>query len=173
MKQIDALCTRLLQACAVAALAATICAAQTPAADHNKQQTGAPQQQGSTTGASGAEKSAADKPGAVEEELAKTPVGKTVAKFFAALNSGDLKTMRAFHEATGGDPENAEKDFGFYERSGGVKLHSLTSADKGNLVVLVQTKKDSRWLNFNFTVDTQEPHGISSIGVRPASAPAN
>ncbi|HEV2800806.1 MAG TPA: hypothetical protein VGW12_09935 [Pyrinomonadaceae bacterium] len=166
MKQIDALCKRLLQACAMAALAVSISAAQTPAG--NNQQTGAKP----SAGAPGAEKSS-DKRTAVEEELAKTPVGKTVSKFFAALNSGDIKTMRAFHEAAGGDVDNAEKDFGFYERTGGVKLHSLTSADKGNLVLLVQAKKDERWISFNFTVDTQEPYSISSINVRPASAPAN
>jgi hypothetical protein len=168
MKQPNALFKRMLLACVVSLCAASVCGAQqTPAAD-NKPQTGASEKSAAT----GKEK-AAEKPSALEEELSKTPAGKTVAKFFAAFNSGDLKTMRAFHESVGGDPENAEKDSEFYERTGGVKLHSLTSATKDKFDVLVQTKKDARWITFVFTLDTQEPYGINSINVRPASPPAN
>ncbi len=163
MKQINLFCKRLLLACAVAALTAAVCAAQTPAGN----------QKPDATDKAPAQEKTADKPSAAEEELAKTPAGKVVAKFFAAFNSGDIKTMRAFHESTGGDTENADKDFEFYERTGGLKLHSVTSAEKDKISVLVQTKKDARWINFNFTLDAQEPHGINSISVRPGTPPAN
>ncbi|HEY0083271.1 MAG TPA: hypothetical protein VGB61_10805, partial [Pyrinomonadaceae bacterium] len=95
MKQLNALFTHFLLACAVCICAAAVCAAQAPAAD--KQQPGG-------TGNAPAKESSADKPSALDEELSKTPGGRTVAKFLAAFNSGDLKTMRAFHESTGGDP---------------------------------------------------------------------
>jgi hypothetical protein len=166
MNQLTSLCTRLSLAFAVVLFAAGVCAAQTPAADA----------QGKT------EKSAPapdkDKPAAtastLDEELAKTPAGKTVAKFFAAFNSGDLKQMRAFHESTGGDVENADKDLEFYERTGGLKLHSLSPRDtKDKIAVLVQTKKDARWITFEFTVGTDAPYPIISIGARPAQPPAN
>jgi hypothetical protein len=167
MKQINALFKRLLLAFIVSALAASICgAAQTPA--DNKQQTGASEK----TAAPGKEK-AAEKTSALDEELSKTPAGKTVAKFFAAFNSGDLKTMRAFHESFGDDPENAEKDSEFYERTGGLKPHSLSRSTKDIFEVLVQTKKDARWMTFVFTLDTQEPYGINTISVSPAAPPAN
>jgi hypothetical protein len=164
MNQLKALCKRLSLAFAVALFAATACLAQTPA-------TGNPQ---STTGKDAPaatpdkDKSATTTP---EEELAKTPAGKTVAKFFAAFNSGDLKTMRAFHESFGGDVENADKDMEFFERTGGLKLHSLTRATKDQITVLAQTKKDSRWVSFAFTLGTQEPYPIVSIDVQRATAP--
>ncbi|HEX8129032.1 MAG TPA: hypothetical protein VF527_08030 [Pyrinomonadaceae bacterium] len=165
MKHFNALFKHLLLACAVCALAASVCGAQTPA--NNSGQTGTSEK----TAAPAAAEKPADKTSPVEEELSKTPTGKTVAKFFAAFNSGDLKTMRAFHESTGGDPENADKDFDFYERTGGLKPHSLTSSATDKIAVLVQAKKDERWITFHFTVDTKEPHGITSISVRPATAP--
>jgi hypothetical protein len=167
MKQINALCRRLLLACAVCVFAASVCGAQTAPAD-NKRQPDANEK----TNAPDREK-AADKLTPLEEELSKTPAGKTVARFFAAFNSGDLKAMRAFHESTGGNPENADKDFDFYEQTGGLKPHSLTSATGDKFVVLAQTKKDARWIAFQFTIEPQEPHGIMSINVRPAAAPSN
>ncbi|HZG51035.1 MAG TPA: hypothetical protein VEZ40_02765 [Pyrinomonadaceae bacterium] len=157
MKRINLLCKRLLLACAVSMFAASVCGAQTPP-DHKA----APDKE-----------RAADKSSALDEELSKTPAGRTVAKFFAAFNSGDLKTMRAFHESFGGDPENAEKDLEVYEQTGGLKPHSLTSAAKDKIAVLVQTKKDARWLAFQFTLNTQEPYNINDLNLRPASPPAN
>ena len=174
MKQINALCKRLLLACAVSVFAASVCAAQAAPADNNKrppaanEKTAAPDREKATD-----KEKAADKPTPLEEELSKTPAGKTVARFFAAFNSGDLKAMRAFHESTGGDPENADKDFDFYGQTGGLKPHSLTSATGDKFVVLVQTKKDARWIAFQFTLEAQEPHGITTINVRPAAAPSN
>jgi hypothetical protein len=166
MKQINVLFTRLLLACVVCVCAASVCGAQTPA--NNSPQAGA-----SETNAAPAKEKTADKTSPLDEELAKTPAGKTVAKFFAAFNSGDLKAMRAFHESTGGDPQNAEKDFSFYEQTGGLKPHSLSSSATDKIAVLVQAKKDARWITFHFTLDTQEPYGINSINVRPAKPPAN
>ncbi|HEY9401263.1 MAG TPA: hypothetical protein VIQ24_01125 [Pyrinomonadaceae bacterium] len=160
MKQINVLFKRLLLACAVYAFAASVCVAQT--SPEQSRQPGAP-----------AGEKAADKTSPLDEELSKTPTGKTVAKFLAAFNSGDLKTMRAFHESFGGDQENADKDLEFYERTGGLKPHSLTTPAKDKIHVLAQTKKDARWITFQFTLDTQEPYGINSISVRPGSPPAN
>ena len=173
MKQINALffTRRLLLACVVSVLVACVSgAAQTPSG--NAQQPGASANTGANADANAGEKPS-DKPSALDDELSKTPAGKTVAKFFAAFNSGDIKAMRAFHESTGGNPENADKDFEFYERTGGLKPHRLSSADKEKLSVLVQTKKDARWLTFNFTVSAAEPYGIESIHVSPAAPPAN
>ena len=165
MNQLKALCKRLSLAFAIALFAAAACLAQTPA-------TGNPQ---STTGkdapAATPDKDKSATTTTLDEELAKTPAGKTIAKFFAAFNSGDLKTMRAFHESFGGDVENADKDMEFFERTGGLKLHSLTRAPKDQISMLVQTKKDSRWVSFTFTIGTQEPYPIVSIDVQPATAP--
>ena len=165
MKQINVLFGRLLLSCAVCAFAASVCAAQT-----SPDQTRQPAAPGQETPA---KEKAADKTSPLDEELSKTPAGKTVAKFLAAFNSGDLKTMRAFHESFGGDLENADKDLEFYERTGGLKPHSLTRLAKDQIHVLAQTKKDERWITFQFTLEGQEPYGINSISVRPGTPPAN
>lgn len=173
MNQLNALFRRLLLASIVGLFASTVCLAQTPAADTK------PQGKTEKTPAAAPEK---DKPAStatttaspLDEELARTPAGKTVAKFFAAFNSGDIKQMRAFHESTGGNVENADKDFEFYERTGGLKLHSLSPREeKDKIAVLLQTKKDGRWITFEFTVGTEAPYGINSISASPAKAPAN
>jgi hypothetical protein len=164
MKQINAFFRRFLLACACAALAAVACGAQTPG--DKDRQPGASENKA----APGKEKADAQS-SAVEEELSKTPGGKTVARFLAAFNSGDLKVMRAFHESSGGDLENAEQDKQFYDRTGGLKPHSLTSSTKDRIALLAQTKKDNRWIMFEFTLDAQEPYGISTINVSPAAAP--
>ena len=164
MNKIYAPCKRLLHVFALALFAASVCAAQTPAANNNTQGANA------KPAAPAQEKSAAAS--TLDEELSKTPGGKTVAKFLAALNSGEIKTMRTFHESFGGNPENAEKDMDFYEQSGGVKLHSLTSSAKNKINLLAQTKKDARWVTLMFTVSEDEPHGIRGISIRPASDPA-
>jgi hypothetical protein len=157
MNQLKALCKRLSLAFALALFTSAVCAAQTPAAAPDKDKPAA-----ATTAS------------ALDEELAKTPAGKTVAKFFAAFNSGDIKQMRAFHESTRGNVENADKDLEMYERTGGLKLHNLSPrATKDKVAVLVQTKKDARWLTFEFTVGTEDPYPITSIGARPSEAPAN
>ncbi|HEV7906296.1 MAG TPA: hypothetical protein VGO96_20820 [Pyrinomonadaceae bacterium] len=173
MNQLKAFCTRLSFALAVGLFAAAACAAQTPVAGaQSKTDKSAP------AVAAAASTPDKDKPASsastLEEELAKTPAGKTVAKFFAAFNSGDLKQMRAFHESTGGDLENADKDLEFYEQTGGLKLHSLSPRPtKDKIALLVQTKKDARWLTFEFTVGTDAPYPINSISARPAQPPAN
>lgn len=158
MNKIYAPFKRLLLVFALGLFAASVCAAQkTPDANAKP---AAPAQEKSASAST------------LDEELAKTPAGKTVAKFLTALHSGDIKTMRAFHESFGGDVENAEKDMDFYEQTGGLKLHSLTSLTKNKINLLAQTKKDARWLTIMFTVSEDEPHGIQGISIRPASDPA-
>jgi len=100
--------------------------------------------------------------------LPKTPAASTFEKFIRAFNTGSLETLRRFHQEHGGDPENAQQDIGFYEQSGGLKPHSVTKSSDYEIDVLVQTKKDGRWLNFGMGVATMPPHGIKDIQARPA-----
>ena len=103
--------------------------------------------------------------------LPKTPAASTFEKFIRAFNTGNLETLRRFHQEHGGDPENAQQDIGFYEQSGGLKPHSVTKSSDYEIQVLVQTKKDGRWLNFGMGVATTPPHGINNIQAQPAEAP--
>ncbi len=105
-------------------------------------------------------------------KLPDTPAGKTLAAFIKAFNTGDLETLKRFHRERGGDEENAQQDIGFYQQSGGLKLHSVTRSDQFEIEVLTQTKKDERWMSFGIGVEPQPPHGITDIRVRPSAAPS-
>src|SRR5262245_37703929 len=104
-------------------------------------------------------------------KLPDTPAGKTLGEFIKAFNTGDLETLKRFHKDRGGDEENARQDFGFYQQSGGLKIHSVTRSDQFEIEVLVQTKKEERWMSFTIGVEPGAPHGIADVRVRPASAP--
>ncbi len=113
-------------------------------------------------------------PAAAEDKslaLPDTPAGRTLGKFIRAFNTGDLATLRRFHEEHGSDPENAQQDVGFYEQSGGLKLHSVISSSEHAIEVLVQSQKDESWLSFAISIAAQPPHGITDIRVRPTAAP--
>lgn len=119
-------------------------------------------------------KSPAAQPAATETinlTLPQTPAASTFEKFIRAFNTGMLETLRRFHQEHGGNPENAQQDLGFYEQSGGLKPHSVTQSSDYAIQVLVQTKKDGRWLNFGMSVAETPPYGITDIQARPAEAP--
>ncbi len=113
----------------------------------------------------------AQKPADEAVKFPDTPAGKTVAEFFAAFNSGNVETMKKFHQTHGGPEDNAEKDKEMFDKTGGLKVHSIKRAEKTEIEVLVQTKNDSRWLSFSFNVSGEAPHAIEGIRVQPTSAP--
>jgi hypothetical protein len=103
--------------------------------------------------------------------LPKTAAAKTLREFIRAFNTGDLTTLRRFHEEHGGDQENAQQDIDFYAQSGGLKLHRVINSSEHAIEVLVQSKKDESWLSFAISVDARPPNGITDIRVRPTEAP--
>jgi CubicO group peptidase (beta-lactamase class C family) len=107
-----------------------------------------------------------------EIKLPDTPAGRALGKFIAAFNTGKLETMKQFHKESGGDEGNAEQDLGFYQQSGGLKLHSIVNSSNYQISALAQAKKDDRWLNFSIGVEPSAPHAITDIRVQPAAAPA-
>ncbi|MBP6820436.1 MAG: serine hydrolase [Acidobacteria bacterium] len=106
-----------------------------------------------------------------ELTLPDTPAGKALGKFIKSLNSGNLATMKQFHKETGGDEGNAEQDFGFYQQSGGLTLHSVAKSSDYEITVLAQAKKDGRWLSFGIAVEQQAPHAVTDLRVQPTEAP--
>src|SRR5262249_20672001 len=104
-------------------------------------------------------------------KLPDTPAGKTLGEFIRAFNTGDLGTLRRFHKDRGGDEENARQDIEFYQQTGGLKLHRVTRSDQFEIEVLVQTKKEERWMSLAIGVEPATPHGIADIRVRPATGP--
>jgi hypothetical protein len=104
-------------------------------------------------------------------ELPSTAAGRTLRQFLAAFNTGDLATLERFHREHGGAPDNARQDMGLFRQTGGLNVHKVVRSSDFEIEVLVQAKKDERWLGFSVTVDPQEPYGISNIRARPAAKP--
>lgn len=104
-------------------------------------------------------------------ELPNTPVGKTLGKFLAALNSGDLALMKKFHQETGGDVENADQDLGLFQQTGGLNARSVVRSTDSEIEILAQGKGDGRWLSFTIIVEPKPPHSVAEIRLHPASAP--
>lgn len=98
-----------------------------------------------------------------------TVAGKTFKAFLEAFNSGDINKMKAFHRDRGGDEENAEKDMGFYQQSGGLKVTSVSSSEELAITVVAETKNEGMKVSFHMAVDSQAPHAIQEIRVQPAS----
>lgn len=96
-----------------------------------------------------------------------TTAGKTFTAFLEALNSGDINKMKAFHRDRGGSEENAEKDLGFYQQSGGLNVVSVAASEEYEITVIAETKKEGMKVRFNMTVDSAAPHGIMGIRVQP------
>ena len=100
-----------------------------------------------------------------------TPAGKALGEFIRAFNTGDLETLKRFHRERGGDEENARQDIGFYQESGGLRIHSVTRSAQFEIEVLAQMKKGERWVSFAIGVGPQAPYEIADIRISPASAP--
>lgn len=113
----------------------------------------------------------ATKPAEEPVKFPDTPAGKTVAEFFKAFNSGRVETMKKFHQDHGGNVENAEKDKDAYDQTGGLKVHSITRAEKAEIELLVQTKNGGTWLSFVIGIGQEAPYAITSIHAQPTSAP--
>lgn len=104
-------------------------------------------------------------------KLPDTPAGKTFGAFLVALNSGNLETMRRFHSERKDNVDNAGQDMEFYNRSGGLTLHSVKQSSDYEIETLVQTKKDGRWLTFKMEVESVAPYPAIILDVQPAEAP--
>jgi hypothetical protein len=103
-----------------------------------------------------------------EVKLPDTPAAKTFAAFLKALNSGDVEIMKKFHKEYAGNLENAQKDWDFYQESGGIKLVSISKSSDYTLELVIETKSDSTKLSFAIVVSKNAPHAIESIQIHPA-----
>jgi hypothetical protein len=104
-------------------------------------------------------------------ELPKTPAGEALRAFLLALNSGDIGRMRLFHRAQGRPLQNARRDLDFFQQYGGIKSHSILSTSDYRLEVLVQRKKDDKWLKLTMETETDAPHHARNFGFNPAEPP--
>lgn len=105
-----------------------------------------------------------------ESDLQKVPQGKTILDFISALNSGDIAKMREFQRSHGGNENNADRDLGFYQETGGLKLHSVV-INGNSFTVLAQTQKIGDWMKLEFVLGTEAPYPLKGLRISPAPAP--
>lgn len=99
--------------------------------------------------------------------LPATPVGKAVALFVKALNSGSRTELEKFHTDRGGDAENAGPDLEFAEQSGGIDLLRVLTATDHRIEIEAKTRKTARAVVLLFAVEPTPPHAVADVGVRP------
>ncbi len=99
--------------------------------------------------------------------LPETPVGKAVALFVKALNSGSRAELEKFHTDRGGDAENAGPDLEFAEQSGGIDLARVITATDHRIEIEAKTRKTARAVVLLFAVEPTPPHAVADVGVRP------
>lgn len=109
----------------------------------------------------------------VAAELKKVPAGQTVLDFIEAINSGELEKMRDFHRAHGGQTGLAEQDLQFAHASGGVIPEKVLSISETGIELLVQAKKDQRWMVISFEIENRPPYALNGLDIRPGSPPGN
>jgi hypothetical protein len=103
--------------------------------------------------------------------LPDTPAGKTLGSFLEAFNTGDREKLLRFHREHDGDAGNVDEDIAFFQKTGGLKLHSIRRSEKLEIEVLTRSLTDGRWLNLSMEVQASPPHGILDIRVQPGTAP--
>jgi CubicO group peptidase (beta-lactamase class C family) len=104
-----------------------------------------------------------------------TEAGRRFSAWLQALNSGDLKNLKAFHTASGaGDrvDRRAQQDFGFYRQTRGLQLRKVVQSSEHEIVALVQAELTEAWFQASITVAAQPPHPVSSISIRRATNPS-
>jgi CubicO group peptidase (beta-lactamase class C family) len=104
-----------------------------------------------------------------------TEAGRRLSGWLQAINSGDLKSIKAFHTASGaGDrvERRAQQDFGFYQQTRGLQLRKVVQSSEHEIAALVQASLTEAWFQASIAVAAEPPHAVTSIGIRRASNPS-
>jgi CubicO group peptidase (beta-lactamase class C family) len=104
-----------------------------------------------------------------------TPAGRQMSGWLKAFNSGDPKSIKAFH-ASSAAPDRvdrrAQQDSGFYRRTRGLELRKVEQSSEHEIVALLQAKLTEAWYRVSISVAAEPPHVIASVSVRGASNPS-
>src|SRR5262245_28837852 len=126
-------------------------------------------------GASAPAKVAQGSPDGATVKVPDTEAGRRFSAWLQAINSGDLKSLKAFHTASGaGDraERRAQQDVGFYQQTRGLQVRKLVQSSEHEIAALVQSNLTEAWFQASLAVAEQPPHAVTSIGIRRASNPS-
>jgi CubicO group peptidase (beta-lactamase class C family) len=104
-----------------------------------------------------------------------TEAGRRLSAWLQAFNTGDLKTIKAFHTASGAADRvdrRAQQDVGFYRQTRGLQLRQIVQSSDHEIAALVQANLTESWFQASIAVAAQPPHAVASMGIRRASNPS-
>jgi len=101
------------------------------------------------------------------------PVGQKFAAWVAAINSADGGRIDGVWSGSKDAEQRVSMDLAVAERSGGFDLHRVEDATATEMVAVVKAKRTERWHCLLFNVETDPPHAIRTIALRPTSAPSD
>lgn len=112
--------------------------------------------------------------------LPDTPVGKLLAGWLSAFNSGNRDTLREFIAANFAPPPNStlpvegitNRQFGMFMGSQGFVLRAVSAATADRISVVVETKRSGYWMQIGMGVTAEAPHRILGMSFRNIAAPA-
>jgi hypothetical protein len=108
----------------------------------------------------------------VQSVASSDPVGAQFEAWLAGINSADRERMETVWSGAKDAALGVSMDMEFAERSGGVVLHHVEEATDSQMLAVVRAKRTGRWLCLTFDVDSDPPHAIQSVLVRPTAEPS-
>jgi hypothetical protein len=100
-------------------------------------------------------------------------VGQKFEAWVAALNSADATRIGAVWNGAKDGEFRASMDRTLTERSGGFELFRVEDATETEMLAVVRSRRTERWSCLLFSIESDPPHAIQAISLRPTSAPSD
>ncbi len=104
-----------------------------------------------------------------------TPPGQQMTKWLKAFNSGDDKTVRAFHAESGAGERlerRTRQDVSFYKQTRGLEVKQIEASTDDEIIAVVQAKLTESWYRVSIKVSSEPSHNVTGLSVRGASNPS-
>lgn len=114
-----------------------------------------------------------------ETSIPNTPAGQQLSAFLNAINSGDINTIRnfiteRFDESAPGRRAGGNLGQGLYyiyHDTGGLTVYSIEKSTALEIIVIAREKLTGDWWRVRVEVAAEQPHSITSWGIRVAARP--
>jgi retinol-binding protein 3 len=108
-----------------------------------------------------------------KSQLPSDPVGQKFEAWMAAVNSTDRARLAGVWSGAKDAELRVAMDLAVAQRTGGFELHRVEEATASDMVAVVRAKRTERWHCLVFSVDSDPPHEIQTILLRPTGAPSD
>jgi D-alanyl-D-alanine carboxypeptidase len=111
---------------------------------------------------------------AAQTKFPDTPAGTQAKSLLDAFNAGDAPKYKEFLTKNyPGRLENADRDMGFREMTGGFELKQIEESTPTKIVAVVQERVSDQMARLTIEVQANEPHQITRFDVMAIPRPAN